>query len=76
MGSSEQRAEVERRFPLITHLWPNVEQFRCLSAHKLLLHPLRNQHARRAPLAAPGAPCGMLSDGELSCPRMCHKLRA
>jgi hypothetical protein len=28
MGSAGQRAEVERRFPLITHLWPNVDKFR------------------------------------------------
>ena len=34
MGSAQQRAEVERRFPLITHLWPNVEQFRCLGVHQ------------------------------------------
>ena len=26
---SGQRAMVERRFPLIGHLWPNVEKFRC-----------------------------------------------
>ena len=26
---SSQRATIERRFPLIGHLWPSIEKFRC-----------------------------------------------
>ena len=27
--ASGRRSSVERRFPLIDHLWPNMEKFRC-----------------------------------------------
>ena len=34
--AGSQRGTVERRFPLVGHMWPNVEKFRCATLRQPL----------------------------------------